>query len=526
MKKYFKIILSLTFLANIYAQELPVSYKLGETQSLNKIAVDKTPVGNSVEYIEFMGDDVWIATSVGVSKTMDGGKTWSNYKFGNEGISALAIKNDTVWVATWHLLKDSDDNVPVGSGLHYSPDKGETWIDIEQPVDAFDDSSIVYGINTLRALPLTVNEGNFTRDIGFLDNSIWIANFYGGLRKTNDLGKTWEKVVLPPDNLDSIKPTDTLNFDVSPSKGTLNFQSNLNHRFFSLKVVNDSTIIIGTANGINISKDGGVSWKKTNHQNTNKSMSGNFVIDINYNHNTNTIWAATLKAEGASEFYGLSSSSDWGKTWETHLSGETVHDIGFSFDENGFEKDIFAATESGVFRSPDNGKTWLILPPIKDTETSVELLSDKFRAVNAKLNNVGNTEIWFGSENGGTAKLIEHGSIWEGEWSVFISSPELSTEKNESSIAFPNPFSPDSDNITIKTYFKGSAKSFTLRIFDFGMNLVRTVIQNVDRAGNKEYFDYWDGRDENNKIVPNGVYFYRIDLGNNKPIYGKIMVMM
>jgi len=58
------------------------------------------------------------------------------------------------------------------------------------------------------------------------------------------------------------------------------------------------------------------------------------------------------------------------------------------------------------------------------------------------------------------------------------------------------------------------------------MNLVRTVIQNVSRIGGTEYIDIWDGRDENNSYVPNAVYFYRIDIGNDDALYGKIIVLM
>jgi len=54
------------------------------------------------------------------------------------------------------------------------------------------------------------------------------------------------------------------------------------------------------------------------------------------------------------------------------------------------------------------------------------------------------------------------------------------------------------------------------------MNLVKTIIQNAARsAGDK--FESWNGRDENGNIVPNGVYFYRIDVNSDKPMYGKIM---
>ena len=58
------------------------------------------------------------------------------------------------------------------------------------------------------------------------------------------------------------------------------------------------------------------------------------------------------------------------------------------------------------------------------------------------------------------------------------------------------------------------------------MNLVRTLIQNAPRGISEEQFENWDGRDGSGKIVPNGVYFYRIDIGSDEPIFGKIMVLM
>ncbi len=53
------------FLQLFFAQKIPINYNI-ESNGLNKIISDPTPSGNSVEYIEFMGDDVWIATSVGL----------------------------------------------------------------------------------------------------------------------------------------------------------------------------------------------------------------------------------------------------------------------------------------------------------------------------------------------------------------------------------------------------------------------------------------------------------------------------
>jgi len=522
--KYINIILILfaLFAVQLFAQKIPNVFTL-ESKKLNKISLDSTPSGNAVEYIDFMEDDVWIATSVGLSKSSDAGETWTNYKFGDEGISALGINNDTVWVATWHPLENSDDVVPVGSGLHYSIDRGDTWIDIPQPIDDLADSSIVYGINTLRALPIPVEEGNFTRSFGFTPNTIWIASFYGGFRKSNDNGETWTKVVVPPDYLDEISPNDTLNFTISPSSGALGFEDNLNHRFFSIKVIDDSTLFIGTANGINKSTDGGISWKKFNHQNQDNPISGNFILDIDYDFSENTIWAATWKAEGETEYYGLRSSNDNGETWKTYLASENIHDIGFTYKLDGSEPDILVASDHGVFRSSDLGLTWLVSPEIRDDITNIPLTTNKFRAVNSKLDFDNYNNIWFGSE-AGSAVLKETGGIWQGDWKVFVSSPDISS--NSESIAFPNPFTPDEESIKIKYNFTGESNSITLRIFNFGMNLVKTVLQNVDRIGGRENTEIWNGRDENNNIVPNGVYFYRIDIGNDEPLYGKIVVLM
>jgi flagellar hook assembly protein FlgD len=68
------------------------------------------------------------------------------------------------------------------------------------------------------------------------------------------------------------------------------------------------------------------------------------------------------------------------------------------------------------------------------------------------------------------------------------------------------------------------------------MNFVRTVINNATRGQNTHVVDnfnlqnngvedIWDGRDANGNIVPNGVYFYRIEFDSNNPVFGKILVL-
>ena len=131
-------------------------------------------------------------------------------------------------------------------------------------------------------------------------------------------------------------------------------------------------------------------------------------------------------------------------------------------------------------------------------------------------------DIWIGS-NDGLARLNETNSNWTGNWKVFIASNQK-VSANET-FAFPNPFSPNNEVVRIK-YKIESSSDVTIRIFDFGMNLVRTLIQNASRGANDDQIEIWNGKDEKGKFVPNGVYFYRIDIGSNAPIFGKIMVIM
>jgi flagellar hook assembly protein FlgD len=80
--------------------------------------------------------------------------------------------------------------------------------------------------------------------------------------------------------------------------------------------------------------------------------------------------------------------------------------------------------------------------------------------------------------------------------------------------------------LKIKYSTDGNDLNVTIRIFDFSFNYVRTVIQHAPR--NRDINgppDFWDGKDDNGNYVPNGVYFYRVEVGDNDGIYGKILVL-
>jgi len=525
MKFLLKILLVVGY--SITLGQIPTSYSLNKS-SLNKVAGD-TPLSNSITQIVTVGDTIWLGTSKGLSVSYDNGENWRDFyqtePFGNESAVSMGYYEGKIWVSTGHTIESNGEDINVGSGIKFSSDGGDSWISIPQSVDDPGDSSIVYGINNIRALPVTVEEQNINWDISFTPNKVWVASWAGGIRWNHidsleiNPNRKWERVILPPDNLSSIKPSDTLNFSLQNASGKFGPEQYLNHLGFSVLGINDTLVYAGSAGGLNRSKDGGISWEKYTHQNQRNPINGNWIIDISAE-DDGTVWATCWKAEGTSEFFGLSKSEDNCLSWESYLNGEKLYYHGIR--KSDFGSEIFIPSDNGVYRSSNKGITWLQNPTIKDNLTNLKLLTSTFFAVDFSYLENDSYHIWLGSDNG-LARLTQNESNdWTGTWKVYISSPEVSSE----SIAFPNPFSPDEAAIKLKYRFEGGAESVTVRIFDFGMNLVRTVLQNAARTGGNEYIESWDGRDENGEFAPNGVYFYRIDIGNDEPLFGKIIVLM
>jgi ligand-binding sensor domain-containing protein len=532
MIKYILIGLLISFNI-VFAQFKPGNFYLSGERKLSK-TVDENPSSNSISDLITIGDTVWVGTGSGVSLSTDRGNNWTNFNntpaFGTESASAIAYDKGVFFAATAHSTDQSGTSYPEGSGLRFTTNNGLTWTTIPEPVDPSGDSSVIYGINHLRAVPVTVKIQNLIYDIAITHTSdgkpvLWIATFAGGLRRSFDMGSTWQRVVIPPDNLSSIKPTDTLNFCLSPVGGKICSDNNLNYRVFSVISVNDSTVYVGSAGGINKTtnaQDSFPSWVKFTHLNQSNPISGNFVVALQ--NNNGRVWGATWKAEGQTESYAVSMTSDGGTTWETFLDGEKAHNFG-----NTRFGDIIALTDDGAFRSSNFGVSWVLPNKIIDDQSKLALATSIFYAAASSGN-----DVWLGSSDG-LAKLTEgFGTMWQGKWKIYFASQKLASSRE--SYAYPNPFSPRTDVLKIKYSTGGKNSQVTIRIFDFGMNYVRTVIQNATR-GNPVHvidssnpaangvIDNWDGKDERGNIVPNGVYFYRIEVDSDNPVYGKILVL-
>jgi len=495
---------------------------------LNQIVVPNnstTPISNFITDILLNGDTVWFGTGSGLMRTIDNFKSFQNYyglaPFGTDDIAGFNLNRNVLAASTAVSQEINGESVPTGTGIKVSTDYGLNWSAYPQPTDSQSDSTIVYGSNTIYALPVTVTQQNLTYDIAITKTqndpsnyTIWICSFAGGLRKSTDYGATWIRVLLPPDDLDSINVNDT------GYTFTLNPRDNLNQRVFTITAVDDSTLYVGTAGGINVSNSWGVNWRNYKFQNTNPNannngISGNFVVSLDvqkYDGNT-IVWGATLKAEFANEFDALSYTSNGGANWNNTLSGNKPNGISF------YRNIVYGYTNSGLWRSEFGNFNWAKAGVIYDERTKDQLRTSQFYAGN----HIGDT-LFIGSADG-LLQTQELGQPWIGQWTIYRSVTNIDLSSELLTYAAPNPFSPD-DEVT-RIYYKSpsTTSKVTIKVFDFGMNPVRTIIQNATRTGTEVLYTSWNGRNDNNQRIANGVYFYRVEINDDDPVWGKVILL-
>ncbi len=439
--------------------------------------------GNGIADIRYNNDHLWIGTGSGLSRTQDGGTNWFNIKevegIGKGSISAIAFKGNTIWIATsFDTLTDDAGLLSAGGGLSYSDDNGLTWTYFPQP-----------GLTNVQ---------NITFDISFVDSTIWITSFGGGLKRSDNWGQSWRDA--PPDS-----------FFFDPL-------ANLNHRAFST-ISADGILWVGTAGGINRSLDNGESWVNFNHQNQEYPISGNFVVALAFQkwRDRNILWAATREAEERDEFRAVSYSEDFGFTWKTTLPGVFAHN--FAFDDS----TVYVATDRGLFKSIDFGLTWASFQNIVDANSGELLLAEDIFSAGVSPGQI----LWLGSE-GGLAKTDDDGDTW----TLFRSFETLLNEENVSeTYAYPNPYSPLRNNQFngeghVRFHYRVKKSGMvSVSVYDFAMVLVKNVEEGVSRMGDAEFDAVWDGRNNFGERVANGVYFYRVDLPGDNPVWGKVIVI-
>nr|MBP9095582.1 hypothetical protein [Ignavibacteria bacterium] len=230
--RYIAIIL--LFTGSLFSQSLEKNYKLNKallelksnpvSNVQNRTSfipvtptISKYPISNFIIDIlkNGRGDTVWFATGKGIMRTVDNFQSFQSFNgiepFGDDDVAGLMINRNMVAVSTARTEIINDEGVATGTGIKISTDRGLTWTSCPQPTDPQSANTINYGSNVISALPVTVPQQNLSYDIAITRNqgdtnnyTVWITSFAGGLRKSSDYGTSWERVILPPDNLDSI----------------------------------------------------------------------------------------------------------------------------------------------------------------------------------------------------------------------------------------------------------------------------------------------------------------------------------
>ncbi|MFC1729292.1 hypothetical protein ACFL6I_03050 [candidate division KSB1 bacterium] len=452
-------------------------------------ASDRLP-SNNITDIVINGGAVWFGTGRGLGMTADAGNSFTDFVnspgISRGGISAVTLHDGSIWIATAIDTAAAGNIELAGSGISWSDDNGMTWTHINQPVDPNNPDSLGY-------MPTTTTIQNVTFDLVHHVGAVWIASWGGGLRKSTDNGQTFS--VVTPDGI----PFDALN--------------RLNHRAFSLLSSGDD-LWVGTAQGVNRSSDGGDTW--TNYTAQNSGISGNFVTALGKQvvPEGTIIWAATWQAEGTEEYYGVSRTTDNGQTWSTMLEGEFVHNFGFNGDE------VYAVSDNGLFKSSDRGGHWGQFPWIRD-QRGQQIYTTEFFSVA-----YGSGILWAGTADG-LIKSLDGGI----SWSIFRSFVTPGTGGEPEVYAYPNPFSPTRDNLRGGSghvrvqYTISSPSAVSLDIYDYGLNIVKSVVNRQMRTVSGPHAEAWDGTNNWGRMVANGVYFYKLHIDGKGAFWGKIIVM-
>jgi hypothetical protein len=526
MKTPIVILIILVLVAAAFAQYAPRSFAISgnarldngtpEPRLLSNVIIDIKAIPHVAE-----GEPafMWLGTGNGLTRVSNdlmppiGDIQFLTYTqsdgLGKGGTSALVVTDSIIWSA---FAFDTTVGVSgAGGGLAYSRNGGGTWIFVPQPRDRRYDIDANGYDRVLGYYPTTTNVDNITYDIALSDSFVWTVSKGGGIRYhrfaadyTDYNDTTGWRVVSP------LRLEDGRNLTFHPGDPT----EGLIHRAFSVLYA-ESTLFVGTADGILRSTNNGRQWR--NIVSTTNGISGNFVTALGYQETTRTIWAATWRAEGASEFYGVSKSTDGGATWHALLDSmqvvraighsETPHVHSFAFDGNV----VYACDDLGLWKSTDGGATWDLYTAFVEAETGHRFYEPQIYAAQV----IGSTLFAGGTD--GLASTRDEGLTWK---LYQAAKPLGEPPRAVDTYAYPCPWSPQRFG-PVKLRYTTTGGSIKVLIYDFAMSKVVELPASARPAG--EQYEVWDGT-KNGKIVANGTYFYKIEKPGGE-VWGKLIVL-
>ncbi|MCI0405601.1 MAG: hypothetical protein L0209_05950 [candidate division Zixibacteria bacterium] len=347
-------------------------------------------------------------------------------------------------------------------------------------------------------------------EIAFQDSAVWLGVF-DSLLFSDDNGLSFKSVLV----------RDTVT------------KLSLARRTVRALLTDSNSVWAGTTNGVGFTtSDSGQNWgvfrteKEEAHKVqryffslTSPTVPGNFgvVLGVQKRGSTKAVWVGSHTTDLAGERSGVARSLDDGATWSVYFLDTLAWNFAFWGDT------VWVATSSGLFRSPDMGQSWQHIPIAGVDAYSGAATSFSGAVEILSVRQVDDTTVWAGSTDG-AAVSFDLGQNWK-IFRRFLPVGKGLGTANADVYASPVPFSPQRGLGICRFHYRPTQNSnVTIEIFDFAMRRVATVIENEPRAGGKQYYEQWNGRNEKGEMVANGTYFFRIS-GIGEKQWGKLVVL-
>lgn len=457
---------------------------------------------------------------------------------GRGRVFSFEVQQDRIFAGLGFTSQAGGSPVNAALGYYQSANASDNWNFISFPLDErpdaeCDGSSVgppcdiefQYGDETYIRTRITVPEQSPPYEVDFFDNTLFSVNWASGLLRSTDNGISWERIILPPSNVANLTPGESYGWvSVTSDEQVVNrydprFDNNL--LGFGLLIDEQQRVWAGTAGGINVSKNAlhapvdQIEWKHISFEpETSGGLLSNWIITIRQQPNTERIWMTNwVTSPENGEKYGIVFTDDEGETFHPFLEGVRANDIGFH------KGDIYVAADNGFYISRNDGESWERIPQISSPNTFIKPQAQYFAVASTEDN------LWVGTSDG-IAATPDGGQSWKiirvdvpltGGNRYQTNAPDVET------YAYPNPFSPTQHSVVRIKYKISTPGPATIRIFDFGMNPVRTI-QVPSVSANGSYETVWDGLTETGRIAANGTYFYSIETSDGTS-NGKILLL-
>ncbi len=295
----------------------------------------------------------------GVFVSKDGGKTWDEAKIDGSQYSAITIgsqNTSTLYVAGRHFPngedcedeEDEDDCTPEkNSAIFISNDFGTSWIKSSSiPKGVFKEIELEEGqeleeedIDKVRVLYVSPSD----------DGHIFVGTS-NLLLKSNDRGSTWESLS------DTFHRSDIKGLAIHPNNPNIIYARIGLYTFSDCSDVDNDDpdyeeSVSKYCPGIYKSTDGGESWKLLEEVTGDPSEGGVYINE----YNDSEIYSVFGRETFISKDAGI--SSDVFLDTKEH---PVIPDVGveiITFGES--ESEVFMAGLQGIYRTYDNGKTWI-----------------------------------------------------------------------------------------------------------------------------------------------------------------------